>query len=53
MKKKRCPAQQSFKFPFSQQEIVLRCGAKATKKLGAGGRAYLAGFFHVFLYTMQ
>ena len=29
-----------------------RRGAKATKKLGAGEGAYLAGFFHVFLYTM-
>ena len=48
VKKKRCPEQQSFKFPFSQQEIVQRRGAKATKKLGAGEGACLAGFFHVF-----
>ena len=35
MKKKSCPAQQSFKFPFSQQGVVQKHGAKATKKLGA------------------
>ena len=43
MKKKRCPSYQSFKFPFSQQGVVQRHGAKATKKLGAGGGAHLAG----------
>ena len=30
-----------------------RRGAKATKKLGAGRGAYLASFFHVFLYTKK
>ena len=29
-----------------------RHGAKATKKLGAGGGAHLAGPLHVFVYTM-
>ena len=52
MKKKRCPSYQSFKFPFSQQGVVQRHGAKATKKLGAGGGAHLAGLLHVFVYTM-
>ena len=35
MKKKRCPALQAFKVPFSQQGVVKRHGAIATKKLGA------------------
>ena len=51
MKKKRSPAQQSFKFPFSQQGVVVqRHGAKATKKLGAGGGAHLAGLLHLLVY---
>ena len=39
-------------FLFGQQGVVQRYGAKATKKLGAGGGAYLAGLLYVFLYTM-
>ena len=49
MKKKRYPAQQSFKFPFSQQGFVQRHRAKATKKLGAGEEAHLAGLC-MYLY---
>ena len=30
-----------------------RHGAKATKKLGAGGGAYLAGLLHVFVWYVQ
>ena len=52
MKKKRCPALQAFKVPFSQQGVVTRHGAIATKKLGAWGGAYLAGLLRVFVYTM-
>ena len=40
------------KVPFSQQGVVQRHGAKATKNLGAWGGAYLAGLLHVFVYTI-
>ena len=30
-----------------------RHGAKATKKLGAGGETYLAGLLHLFVNTMS
>ena len=54
MKRKRFPAQQSFKFPFSRQGVVQRRGANATKKsLGAGEGAYLAGLLHVFVWYVQ
>ena len=39
-------------FLFSKQGVVQRHGARATKKLGAGEGAYLAGFLHVFVYKM-
>jgi len=31
---------------------VQRLGAKATKKLGAGGGTYLAGLLYVFVYLL-
>ena len=49
MKKKRCPAQQSFKFPFSQQGVVQGQGAKATKKLEQG-EELIQPAFCMYLY---
>jgi len=42
----------SVKCAFSQQEVVQRNLAKATKNLGAGVGAYLAGFLRVFVCTI-
>ena len=52
MKKKGVLHSSLSNFLFGRQGVVQMHGAKATKKLGAGGGAYLAGLLHVFVYTM-